>query len=70
MTVTHALWVTAHDLVTHEALIFNDGFSDVEIRSLCGLSSIPLWESLIDDSDITCPKCRAISAVQALMRAA
>jgi hypothetical protein len=71
MTTSHVLWVTQHDLLTHDAYLTNDGVGDVEIRSLCGLSSNPHWESLIDaDTEVTCPRCRALSAVEALALAA
>jgi hypothetical protein len=71
MTITRVLWMTPHDLLTHEAFLTHDGIGDVEVRSLCGLSGSPFWETLVhDESDVTCPKCQALSAVQALARAA
>jgi hypothetical protein len=69
MTTLRVLWVTPHDLLTHDAFLTNDGVAEVEIRSLCGRSGSPFLESLIDDGEVTCPKCRAMSAVQALARA-
>jgi hypothetical protein len=71
MATLRVLWVTPHDLLTHDAFLSNDGLDAVEVRSLCGLSASPFWESLLEDTgDVTCPRCRAQSAVQALPRAA
>jgi hypothetical protein len=65
------LWVTPHDLLIHDGFITNDGIGDVELRSLCGLSGNPHWESLAhDDSEITCPRCRALCVIQHLSPAA
>src|SRR5262249_46320869 len=66
MTSTPVRWVTGHDLLVHEALMLADDLGEVEVRSACGLSAIPCWESTArDGSAVTCPRCLALPTAEA-----